>query len=384
MVGRESRSKRKRDNDGEPAPPRVIQFATLSQYGAALVYLWERQRQMKINSNSHPRETFAPLLERVKREEEEVKKANFEDRGVGTVMDGYTTTDQIADITAFYFGEKSVKDFRNNLSFLLSHFCLLRGESARKAELPDLQLVDIENEGSGACPAMVLVMRQGKTNKYGRLEIGACLRNARVEICPFMMLGAYFFSRFHIEGEPFPTFARSRNWFNIKILKHTQDPSTEWTYNSHLAAIDKAFKACKITSSKKTHVNRGAAARMADLQGVDESDIRRMGRWNNSSINGAYLTGLPRGIMRSLAGFPQQGTFFLPRNTTIPSKSLQAKAFPEASLWLSKIHEGHAEQTVSAEGFLKLMLTIRITFLQDSVFMQQKFPNHFIWQHELF
>ncbi|KAG2191270.1 hypothetical protein INT47_004031 [Mucor saturninus] len=101
-------------------------------------------------------------------------------------------------------------------------------------------------------------------------------------------------------------------------------------------------------------------------------------------MNGAYLTGLPRGIMRSLAGFPQQGTFFLPRNTTIPSENLQTKLFPEASMWLSKIHEGHAEQTVSAEGFLKLLLTIRITFLQDSVFVQQKFPTHPIWKHDLF
>ncbi|KAG2199449.1 hypothetical protein INT47_011561 [Mucor saturninus] len=123
---------------------------------------------------------------------------------------------------------------------------------------------------------------------------------------------------------------------------------------------------------------------MADLQGVDESDICRKGRWNNSSMNGAYLTGLPRGIMRSLAGFLQQDTFFLPRNTTIPPENLQAKLFPEASVWLSKIHEGHAEQTVSAEGFLKLLLTIRITFLQDSAFMQQKFPTHPIWKHDLF
>lgn len=114
-------------------------------------------------------------------------------------------------------------------------------------------------------------------------------------------------------------------------------------------------------------------------------DIRRMGRWNNySSLNGAYLTGLPRGIMRSFAGFPQQGTFFLPRNTTIPSENLQSKFFPEASMWLSKIHEGHAEQTVSAESFLRLVLTLRITFLQDSVFMQKIFPNHPVWKHELF
>jgi hypothetical protein len=151
-----------------------------------------------------------------------------------------------------------------------------------------------------------------------------------------------------------------------------------------LNAIEKAFKACRITSSKKTHVNRGSAARMADLQGVPEGDIRKMGGWNSTSLNGSYLTGLPRSIMRSLAGFLLQGTFWLARNTVVPSEGLQAKVFPEASTWLSKIHEKKAEQTVSAEGFLKLLLTLRITFLQDSVFMQKLMPNYIIWRHELF
>ncbi|KAG1433713.1 hypothetical protein G6F56_014538 [Rhizopus delemar] len=78
---------------------------------------------------------------------------------------------------------------------------------------------------------------------------------------------------------------------------------------------------------------------MADLQGVEESEIRRMGRWNNSTMNGAYLTGLPRGIMRSLAGFPTTpGAFYLPRDTVVPPLELQAKVFPEAGAWLDKVH----------------------------------------------
>lgn len=341
---------------------------------------------MKINSNPHPRQSFNGLLEMAMLQEKATRKTKHVDRGIGTIMDGYTTTDQIASIVNFYFSQNNTKNLRNSLAFLLSHYCLLRGESARKAELPDLQVVNLEGEGSVRCPAMVLVMRQGKTNKHGKLEVGACLRNARVEICPFMMLGTYFFARFQMDNEPFPNFGRSENWFNVKVLKHLSDPTEEWPYSSHHKAIENAFVACNITSSKTTHVGRGAAARMADLQGVQESDIRRMGRWNNSSMNGAYLTGLPRGIMRALAGFPseQGGAFFLPRDTILPSEELQAKIFPQASEWLNKIHNGQAEQTVSAEGFLKLLLTLRISFLQDSVFMQRKMPHHAIWKHAIF
>lgn len=357
----------------------------MEQYGAALVHLWERQVSMKINSNPHPRQFFKGLLKQSKVDEERTKKANFEDRGVGTIMDGYTTTDEIASVIRFYFSGKKTSDLRNGLCFLLSHFCLLRGESARQAEFPDLQVVNLEDEGIGKCPALVLIMRQGKTNKFGRLEIGACMRNAKVEICPFMMLGTYFFARFHFENEPFPSFQRSEDWYNYKVLLASKsDPTAEMSYNSHRDAIQKAFTACKITSSKKTHLARGAAARMADLQGVNESEIRRMGRWNNSSMNGAYLTGLPREIMRSLAGFPQKGMFFLQRNTVEPCQELQSKVFPLASVWLEKIHSDQAEQTVAAEGFLSLLMILRATFLQDSVYMQRIVPDHPIWRHSLF
>jgi hypothetical protein len=74
-------------------------------------------------------------------------------------MDGYTTTDQIANIVSYYIGQGKTTDFRNSLAFLLSHFCLLRGESARKAELPNLQVINLEGEGSARCPALILIMR---------------------------------------------------------------------------------------------------------------------------------------------------------------------------------------------------------------------------------
>lgn len=38
-----------------------------------------------------------------------------------------------------------------------------------------------------------MVMRQGKTNKVGRTEVGAYMRNKSVDICPHGMLAAYLF-----------------------------------------------------------------------------------------------------------------------------------------------------------------------------------------------
>ena len=61
-------------------------------------------------------------------------------------------------------------------------------------------------------------------------------------------------------------------------------------------------------------MGRGSGARMAELGGASEAQIRRLGRWNNQAMENCYLTCLPREAMRTLAGFsPHAGDFFLKR-----------------------------------------------------------------------
>ncbi|KAI9326589.1 hypothetical protein BD770DRAFT_432816, partial [Pilaira anomala] len=129
VKGRISRHKRKATENQESEeglPCRRIRFATLNQYGAALVHLWKQQSLMNINSNPHPRQAITGLLEMALLEEEQIRKDNYVDRGIGTIMDGYTTTDQIASLVSFYFSKNNTNNLRNALAFLLSHFCLLR------------------------------------------------------------------------------------------------------------------------------------------------------------------------------------------------------------------------------------------------------------------
>jgi hypothetical protein len=57
--------------------------------------------------------------------------------------------------------------------------------------------------------------------------------------------------------------------------------------------------------------------------------IRRQGRWNNTTINGAYFNNLPTEMMRSMAGFPTYGRFFyIARAALNPPTSLCKKLFP--------------------------------------------------------
>jgi hypothetical protein len=228
-------------------------------------------------------------------------------------------------------------------------------------------------------------MKHGKTNQFGRVEISACMRNTNVEICSFMALGSYLFWRWHVHGEQFPSFESSRDWFDYKLLTADSGPTTPISYNAHLGAVNKAFRACNIISKAKTHAARGASARMADLNGVAESDIRRQGQWNNSAMNGAYLTTLPRGIMRSMAGFPTaEGHFYLPRAQVIPPESLIKKVFPYVDYWYDRMANNRCQRTCAAKGFLELLKVLRVTFLQDSVLMMDKHPDNPVWHHRIF
>ncbi|SAM09244.1 hypothetical protein [Absidia glauca] len=81
----------------------------------------------------------------------------------------------------------------------------------------------------------------------------------------------------------------------------------EWSYSSHRKSIGKALSSPGIRSNKKTHINRGSSARMAGSVCANADQIRRQDRWNNTSINGAYLISLPRELVRSMAGLPTYG-----------------------------------------------------------------------------
>jgi hypothetical protein len=88
-----------------------------------------------------------------------------------------------------------------------------------------------------------------------------------------------------------------------------------------------------IKSNVKTHMGRGAGARMADVLGASEPDIRRSGRWNQEAVS-CYLASLSRETMRTLAGFPKEsGHFYIQQQIVEPPLSLADQVFPEISDW---------------------------------------------------
>ncbi|KAG2192821.1 hypothetical protein INT47_005861 [Mucor saturninus] len=268
-----------------------------------------------------------------------VSRENCEDHGEGTLADGYTSLDQ--------------------------------------------------------CPALVMILRQGKTNKNNRLELTGCIRSTQVEICPFMILACIY------SGD-----------FIIKLFKSSDYDTTKvWAYASHRDAVTRGLEGGQIFSKRKTHINRGSAARMTDLAGVNEDQIRRLGRWNNTTLNRTYLTGLPREVMRVMAGFTVQqgslktflsfsikltisksGQFYLPRAGVDPPESLCKMIFPDLDVWHDRLTAKQAnpnnndemEVTVAAKAFFELLFMLSKTIIQNAVFMIEKFSTHPLWQNGLF
>ncbi|KAE8260366.1 hypothetical protein A4X13_0g385 [Tilletia indica] len=227
-------------------------------------------------------------------------------------------------------------------------------------------------------------MDNGKTNTHGRIEYGGCMRSKTVLECPHNALAIYLFERIHVDKEPFPTFKRREDWYPIHLLRHT-DRTSPLQYWSHYVTMRDIQHELGIHTSKKTHLNRGGAARHAEDSGASEGEIRRAGRWNVQEMQGCYLTGLPRKAMRALAGFPTKpGSYFLPRATINPPPALLAMIWPGVETAQIGIETGAYEKDLAAQGFLRLLVYLRIVLIQDAVVMRKLYPSLPFLQHSIF
>src|SRR5947209_4003750 len=103
-------------------------------------------------------------------------------------------------------------------------------------------------------PHYLLLYLKGKTNQFGRLEISGAIRYKEVCICLLGHLVAYFFWRWYIEAELFPSFATSKDWYNIKLLKvNSKDLTASLSHRAHYNAIVKVLKALGMNTKAKTH-----------------------------------------------------------------------------------------------------------------------------------
>ncbi|KAG2212027.1 hypothetical protein INT45_010435, partial [Circinella minor] len=374
--------KKRRGNDGGAV---TLQYESYSQCLKAIIDLWKDQKAAGKNDHPHPRGDKLNTWRKAKQiSEKETRRANNVDRGIGTLEDGYNFEEMVA-VSLYFFDRQSETEMRNRATFLLHHMMLLRGESSRFAELADLFTMHFPEEGHSPCPVLIFHSEFGKTTTSGNRNYFATIRHRDVCVCAFGALAFYFFYRFHVSGEPFPDFSTSENWFKIKMLKGC-DRFQDMAYTTQNDEIHRAFNACDITSLHTTHAGHGSGARDAELHGASEDSLRRHGGWNMQSMERHYLSKISRKPLRTINGFPaKQGHFWLPRSIIEPPSTLQRKVFPEADTWLERINNGDGcEKTIAAQGFLRLLITMRTIILQDAAMLRRSYPNHRLFQQPIF
>jgi hypothetical protein len=381
VVNRKRKVRRKDDTGDE-----VIGNHTLKQYVNAIIDLYRRQKAAGVNSNEQPRiDAVQLLLKNHASDTANRKRANYDDRAAGSLLDGYTTQETLNSIANAFWDLNNGTGLRDRASFLLCHSLFLRGENVRFLELPDMFSIALENESpSQSCYALIALLDRGKTNTFGKVEYAGCIRHAQVESCTVGAVAFHFFYRFMINGEPFPNMSASSMWYDTKFMNSSKSNTEPISFTSHSRPINEIFKKLNLPFNKKTHVGRSSGARMADLAGASHDHIRRQGRWNSSSLDSSYLINLPREILRTTAGFsPMQGSYFLKRDILQPPESLQKQIFPEADHWLH-FQQTCKEPNLAAGGFLNLICFLRKVVLQDAAEMLIMGKHHAVLNHKIF
>ena len=240
-------SKRKRTSSTNH---QLIQYDCIKQYKQAVVKLYNWQvtegRFHELQNPSPNIQSVKDLMNDCAKNIQHRKIENYEDRGINnSLLDGYRRKD-LPRISSFFFGMNNDLGMKNRICQLLLHHNCMRWDNGRMIELPDIFHHDLENEGIGGqeCFAVVVILRQGKTNQFGRTEYNGMIRNKDVRVCPMGGMGLWFFWRFHVQKERFQSFGHPEDWFYVKLIcGSSEEPTSDYHYLSHYRCVCAAFEA---------------------------------------------------------------------------------------------------------------------------------------------
>jgi hypothetical protein len=406
---RPSRYQKDRTKPDGSKVEQTLGIESIQQYINAVVDLWRFQKSLGTNSLPNPRgDAVSALITGRLHQESKRRRDQYLDRAAGTLQDGYSK-EKVKDFVRFCWQGWRQKDIkfrkpqaqesylRTAVDFLFSHNMLLRGESRRQLQFPDLFTLSLPNEGPTPCWPMIMIMNNGKTNQFGRLEYMGVIRHQDPLLCTMSQAAFYLFYRWQIVHEPPPQFQNRQQWYDFHFFKG-RDREKPISYEIQLKWMNDVFEGIHLPSNKKTHVGRSQGAKQAELEGVEENQIRRAGRWNQDALTNCYLTHLPRKFLRTMAGFQPEamGNYYLPRAKILPPESLVRALWPWVDQWLAWFRSDEPEglprqdmdhkdrDDMAAQGFLRLLDQFRTILLQDSVLLQPQFPKHPIWDDSIF
>ena len=333
VANRPLRAKSRKVAGNVPQEETRLAWRSVRTYVTAITDLYREQKALGINSHLSPREDIArEYLRSLQRKDAQRDREQYADKGRDTLLDGYSKEEfERVYKELWAHGAESSEEchLRTLIDVLLGHYMLTRGGDRRAAEISDLFTFEFKGEGPTRCMPLIFTTRAGKQNQHGRLETIGALRHRKPLLCMLSGLAFYLLYRWDLGEEPFPDFSQRSAWYSTPLIKASCS-ATALSYNSQREWVTKAFQYAGISSAKKTHLGRSAGAKLVELKGISEDQIRRAGRWNQEQMVGYYLNSLPRKFMRTMAGHPSQmGCFEIPRAAVTPPDALLSLIWPQ-------------------------------------------------------
>ncbi|KAJ0134502.1 Uncharacterized protein HZ326_22451, partial [Fusarium oxysporum f. sp. albedinis] len=214
----------------------LLTRGTIDAYIAAVIELWRLQVAHGNANTENPRgAAVRGFLEQRGRQRGKHDRASFKDRGTDGIQAGYSPDEWLRVQDLLLSGAAYMpQNLRTRVDLLFGHYYLLRGENRRKMELADLSLLDYpSSEGPTPCGCLVTLLRDGKLNKTAKKEFMGALRHKDPLFCTQGALAQLFFWRWHVAGEPSPSFRRRQDWYRIKVLVG-RDREQELSYPTQL------------------------------------------------------------------------------------------------------------------------------------------------------
>jgi hypothetical protein len=92
--------------------------SSLMMYISSIVDLYQYQKAINMNNNEHPRNNLVKrLINMYAGQENERKKSAYVDRGIGTLLDGYTSFEELIKFADYFFQKNDFCSIRNKEIF---------------------------------------------------------------------------------------------------------------------------------------------------------------------------------------------------------------------------------------------------------------------------
>ena len=157
------------------------------------------------------------------------------------------------------------------------------------------------------------------------------IRHKNPTMCPVGTLAFYFFYRYQVREDVWPSFADRRKWYDIFLFPSGVNSVKKDSYTSAYKAINKIYEDLGITTSVQTQLGRQGGAAHAENAGASQASVDKQGHWATNSRNGAYANNVvPWDAVRVLAGYQvSPHSHFCPREQLEPPIELQRLIFPQ-------------------------------------------------------